>query len=207
MGAWKRTIEQVIAESERRGGFLGARPIMPGDWHLATGLPLSGSGDVQATVRTGTTIHAAKWIAGADTSDYLCLTVPLTDLLHTYDPVHGAPEVLLYASAAQGGSGTTTEDLNLLATAVWEYSAAGSFTDTSIPFENADGTIQVNGADDTRHDGYFDLTGAASAADLALITSRTVLNIKITPSDAIAANQLAYIYNAWLVCRQHLVSP
>lgn len=174
------------------------------DWHLATGLPLSASGVVVADVVTGTTFRAGRFKATATTTDMLCATVPLGNVLKVYNAVDGSyPEVVLKCFAAQGGSGTASATLTVQADVVWQYGAS-SFTDTNIADAN---TTLLGTTDDVRKSLEFNLVGAASASDKALITANTVLNIKLHPNEGVATNQFANVWGAFLEIRRHVRVP
>lgn len=190
--------EDYLNLAQKTTGFTDIISIP--DWHLATGLPLAGSGDVQASVVTGTTFRCGRFVDTADASDFLCATVPLGPMLKVYNAVDGTmPEVKLKCYAAQGGSGTASATHTIRCDVVWEYGAA-TFTDTNIVDENA---TLLGTTDDIRKSMSFNLVGAASTADKQLITAATVLNIKVHPNEDIDANQFINVWGAWLEVRRH----
>lgn len=194
---WLNTFEKLMTRSSvRKGGFRNIHPC--GEWHLATGLPLSASGVVVADVVTGTTFRAGRFKATATTTDMLCLTVPLTEILKLKDGNHDC-EVILHAYAARGGSGVASATITVQADAVWEYGAA-SFTDTNIADVNA---TLLGTTDDVRKSMEWNLTAAASAADRALITANTVLNIKLHPNEEVATSDFVNVWAPWLEIRRH----
>lgn len=196
-GLWISTFEKLLTRSSiRRGGFRTAWPV--NTWHLATGAPLAASGVIQYSVHTGTTFGAQRFLATATTTDMLCATVPLTELIKVKDG-QGSPELILHTFGAQGGSGTASATLKPQVDIVLQH-AAGSFTDTNI--NDVNGTLYGT-TDDIRKDFEFSLTGAMSAADLALIDSSSVLNIKMHMNEEVATNQFANHWGTWLELRVH----
>ena len=204
VGGFIRQIEDWVARSSRRGGYLDEIVTPIENFRLAGAALATDSGNAQAS--EGLDAYSAKWVAGATTTDDIAATIPLPTWLK--EDEDGDFQWVTTVKALQydsTGSAVLDADIKLQATlVVFKSDGDLAYSSGAIAASAVLGVASVNGTLTGIVDQVFDFGADMTVGEKAAIEAGQWATIAIAPNEAVDADVEVHAFSCRHAILRHL---
>lgn len=211
-GASPLTIESVLRNaSKTERGVWKTMHLPLNSWTLNTGVTLAAVGaGIVGAANAATSLACIQWDDTADASDIIRTSIVIPPDFRAQISA-ATPKLVLYVRARVldgTGSATANTDLALQAQCFWHKTADTALSTLSATVSNIIGATDYTAATEEGFILYkFDLTGAMSAAQLALISALDTFQIQLYPDQAVGTDLYIEVVGTFLVYEGHASIP
>ena len=211
-GASPLTIENVLRNaSKTERGVWKTMHLPLTAWSLNTGVVLAavGAGTV-GNANAATSLACIQWDDTADASDIIRTSIVIPPDFRAQISA-STPKLVLYVRARVldgTGSATANTNLELRAQCFWHKTADTALSTLATPVGNVIGATDYAAASEEGFVLYkFDLTGAMTAAQLALLSALDTFQIQLYPHEAVGTDLYVEVIGTFLVYEGHASIP